>query len=128
MTAGSVLDASALLCLLNEEAGSERVEAMLDAALISSVNYSEVVAKIVDRGGSAELAKAMLDPLHLHIVDFDRLQAVHAGALRDATRGAGLSFGDRACLSLAASRQLKVLTADRAWGQLALDLHIEVLR
>lgn len=128
MIEGYVLDASALLCLLNEETGSARVEAALDAALISSVNYSEVVAKIVDRGGSAELATAILDPLHLHIVEFDRLQAIHAGALRAATRAAGLSFGDRACLSLAASRHLKVLTTDPAWVQLSLDLHIEVLR
>ena len=74
------------------------------------------------------MATAMLNPLHLEIVDFDRSQAVIAGELRAATRPAGLSFGDRACLALAVSRQLKVLTADRAWANLAVDLSIELLR
>lgn len=122
------LDASALLCLLNDEAGADRVIAALDDALISTVNYSEVVAKIVDRGGTPELISAMLDPLHLRLVDFDHAQAVRAGELRRATRGAGLSLGDRACLALAASRGLKVLTADRAWSGLGIGLTIECIR
>ena len=128
MPVGCVLDASALLCLLNDEIGANRVEATLDDAVISTVNFSEVIAKIVDRGGTVELAIAMLDPLHLKIVDFDRSQAVTASELRGATRPVGLSLGDRACLALAMSRQLKVLTADRAWTDLAVDLQIELLR
>ena len=128
MTDGYVLDASALLCLLNDEGCADRVEAALGDAVISTVNFSEVVATIVERGGTAELAAAMLDPLHLEIVDFDRSQAVSAGELRAATRSAGLSFGDRACLALARSRRQTVLTADRAWTNLAVDLPIELLR
>ena len=58
------------------------------------MNFSEVIAKIVERGGTIELALAMLDPLHLKIVDFDRSQAVTAGELRGATRPVGLSFED----------------------------------
>ncbi|WP_019998551.1 type II toxin-antitoxin system VapC family toxin [Aureimonas ureilytica] len=123
-----VLDASALLCLLNEEDGAERVEASLDGSVISAVNYSEVVAKIVERGGTRELAAAMLDPLHIQIVDFDRSQAVRAGELRQVTRTSGLSFGDRACLALAAARDLPALTTDRAWAALELDLQVELLR
>lgn len=113
MAQSYVLDASALLCLLNEEVGADRVEAILGDAIISSVNFSEVVAKIVERGGTAEMATAMLEPLHLEIIDFDRAHAVRAGELRAATRAAGLSFGDRACLALAAARQFTALTADR---------------
>ena len=43
-----VLDASALLALLNRELGSEKVVAALPDAVMSSVNLSEVVAKLVD--------------------------------------------------------------------------------
>ena len=43
-----VLDASALLALLNREPGSEKVVAALPDAVMSSVNLSEVVAKLVD--------------------------------------------------------------------------------
>ncbi|GJE36903.1 type II toxin-antitoxin system VapC family toxin [Methylobacterium persicinum] len=93
------------------------------------MNYSEVVAKIVERGGTVEFAAAVLDPLHLDTVDFDRPQAIEAGRLRAATRRAGLSFGDRACLALAAVQGLPVMTADRAWAELPLaGLRIELLR
>ena len=81
----------------------------------------------MDRGGTAELAAAMLDPLRLQIVDFDRVQAMQAGQLRDATR-VGLSIGDRACLSLALGRRLAALTTDRAWTDVALDIEIVLLR
>ena len=129
MADGYVLDASALIGLLRDEPGAERVEAVLGEAIVSAVNYSEVVAKIVEWGGTAELAASILDPLYLDVVEFDRPQAVEAGRLRALTRRAGLSFGDRACLALAATRGLTVLTADRTWGALALpELRIELLR
>jgi len=129
VAAGYALDASALMCLLRGESGADRVETVLSEAVISAVNYSEVVAKIVERGGTAEMAAAILDPLHLDVVEFDRLQAVEAGRLRASTRRAGLSLGDRACLALAATRGLTALTSDRAWATLApSDLRIELLR
>ncbi len=59
---------------------------------------------------------------------FDANQAVAAAALRAATRSHGLSFGDRACLALAQSTGLPVLTADRAWRGVGLDVDIEVIR
>lgn len=128
MAARFALDASALLCLLNDEPGADRVAAVLADSMISTVNYSEVVAKIVERGGSSELIAAMLDPLHLQLVDFDLAQATQAGFLRDATRPMGLSLGDRACLALAATKRLTALTSDHAWKQLESDIPIELLR
>lgn len=128
MAARYVLDASALLCLLNDEAGAARVAAVLDEALLSAVNYSEVVARIVDRGGTRELVAEMLDPLHLRIVDFDACQAAAAAMVRPATRGAGLSLGDRACLALAAAHDAVALTADQAWAALDLPIASEQIR
>lgn len=128
MAESYALDASALLALLNDEAGADRVEAILDTAVISAVNYAEVVAKIIERGGSSALVAAMLDPLHLSIVDFDRAQAMGSGQLRLTTRAAGLSFGDRACLALASTRKLTAVTCDRAWSGLELDIAVELLR
>lgn len=46
-----VLDASALLALLNQERGSEGVAAIItDKAAMSTVNFSEVVAKLSNDG------------------------------------------------------------------------------
>jgi ribonuclease VapC len=47
--------------------------------------------------------------------------------LRARTKHLGLSLGDRACLAAARSRDLPVLTADRAWAKLA-DFHIIPVR
>jgi hypothetical protein len=47
---GHVLDASALLCLLFGETGSDRVERVLPDAFISAANLAEVISKLVDRG------------------------------------------------------------------------------
>jgi PIN domain nuclease of toxin-antitoxin system len=125
-----VLDASALLCLFNQENGQDRVRAALTEAVVSAVNYSEVIAKLVERGGDVARVSRALDHLHLTVIHFDQSQAVEAGALRRNTRAAGLSFGDRACLALAKSHNLVALTADQAWTQIneAVGVTIELVR
>ena len=80
------LDASALLCLFNQEPGQDRVRAALGSAVMSAVNYGEVIAKLADRGGDVALVGRALEQLHIAVVDFDRVQAVQAGSLRPATR------------------------------------------
>ena len=57
-----VLDASALLALLQNEPGSDAVAAVLPHAVLSAVNLSEVVAKMVERGVSAEDARTSRVP------------------------------------------------------------------
>ena len=44
-----VLDASALLAYLQDEPGGERVKAVLGQAVLSAVNWAEVVGKAIDR-------------------------------------------------------------------------------
>lgn len=125
----TVLDSSALLALLNLEPGHERVRAALRAgAAIGAVNFSEVVARLSDAGQSEAEIRAAIDPLALEIVDFDAELAFRAGLLRPATRHAGLSLGDRACLALAERLDLPALTADRLWADLNLGMRVEVIR
>lgn len=123
-----VLDASALLCLLFEEPGAERVEATLGSGCVSAVNLAEVVGKLVDRGVPAEEAIADLRGIALEVIDMDRAQAEAAGRLRGATRAAGLSLGDRACLALAKSLDATALTTDRPWASLDCGIAVEVVR
>ena len=121
-----VLDASAVLCLLKDEAGAASVKAALPRASISAVNLAEVVAKLEEAGGSAAQVTAILDALNLSVVPFDETQAVASGLLRAATKALGLSLGDRACLALARQQSATALTADRAWRSLPPDLGIGV--
>ena len=117
-----VLDASALMAVVNDEPGAERVEEALDAgAIMSTVNLSEVVAKLADAGLPEQAVLDVISPVGLQFAVFDAEDAVTAGLLRLPTRSAGLSFGDRACIALASRMAAAVLTADRAWAAIELD-------
>ena len=123
-----VLDASALLCLIFGEAGDGRVEEVMAGAKISAVNYSEVIAKLIDRGMASDGLLGELADLDLNVVSVDRRQAELAGLLRAQTRAAGLSLGDRACLALAVVSNGTAITADRAWAKVDVGVKIEVVR
>jgi ribonuclease VapC len=128
-----VLDASAVLALLNNETGAERVAQCLaqgqaPGCAISAVNLAEVLTKLIDRGVPAEIAAKLLQDLELAVVSVDETAALAIAGLRSATRSFGLSLGDRACLALAQAIKAKVLTADRPWAQLELGVEIELIR
>jgi ribonuclease VapC len=100
----------------------------LPSSQISTVNLSEVVAKLQEGGVPDEVITSSLAELDFDVLAFDQEQAVRAGLLRASTRGAGLSLGDRACLSAAASSNAVAVTTDRAWGKVDIGIAIEVLR
>ncbi len=112
----AVLDASAVLALLADEPGADRVAAaIVEGAAIGAVNLAEVLTKLADIGMPRILAEDALEGLGLEVVPFDAAAARATAALRDATRARGLSLGDRAAIALAAARGAPVLTTDRAW-------------
>ncbi|RUT08945.1 hypothetical protein DSM106972_009980 [Dulcicalothrix desertica PCC 7102] len=123
-----VLDASAVLALLKQETGSEQVATYIPQAAISSVNYSEVVAKLADAGVPELTVQKILGNLNLEVIAFDLEQAIKAGMLRPLTKIIGLSFGDRACLGLGLFLSQPVITADRQWQNLNLGIDIQVIR
>jgi ribonuclease VapC len=127
---GHVLDASALLCLLFDEPGADRVERVLPEALISAANLAEVLSKLVDRGLDGNEALADLRELDLEVVALDRAQAEAAGLLRSATREAGLSLSARACLALAQQRRVPTLTTDQQQAEVAsaIGVTVELIR
>lgn len=122
--ASVVLDASAILAVLNAETGADIVIAALGDAVVSAVNYAEVVSKLVERGASAADANEACTSINVRVIDFDRALAERTGAMRSDTRGLGLSLADRACLALAARERVPALTSDRSW--LGAVPHVEV--
>jgi PIN domain nuclease of toxin-antitoxin system len=121
-----VLDASALLALLLAERGAERVRAVLAGGAMSTVNFSEVVGHYARNGVEEAQVRRVLDPLPLEQIPFDSALAYAAGLLLPATKPAGLSFGDRACLALARQRGCRAMTADRIWTGIAAAVGVEV--
>ncbi len=114
-----VLDASALLALLLDEPGADRVKAFLDGALIGAVNWAEVVSHYAKLGAVRSDIEAMLRPLPIHVVPADAELSVSAGMLRPITLHLGLSLGDRYCLALAKREAAVALTAERRWRDIA---------
>jgi PIN domain nuclease of toxin-antitoxin system len=123
-----VLDASAVLALLQEERGHDLVTARLSGAAISAVNLSEVVAKLSDAGVPETEIRRALNPLGLDVRPFDNASAYQCGLLRSQTRSLGLSLGDRACLALGVTLGRPVITTERAWARLALDVEVILAR
>jgi PIN domain nuclease of toxin-antitoxin system len=122
----TVLDSSAVIAALIREPGAEKVRESLADAMISSVNYSEVVAYFALHGHGRSAISALLDPLDLEILPFNAEYAMIAGLLAADTRDAGLSLGDRACLSVALGLGANVLTGDRIWSKVGVKLGIEI--
>lgn len=102
-------------------------EALARGALMSTVNLSEVAAKLADIGMAEAAVRMATEQLGLEFVAFDEAGAVAAGLLRPASRSAGLSLGDRACIALGQARSLPVLTADLAWSSLDLGPEVQVV-
>ena len=131
---GGVLDASAVLAYLNREAGAEVVADLLAVgASVSAVNFAEVLSTGADRGVTAErliarLTEAGILDGALAVQPFTTEDASTVAGLPPATRGAGLSLGDRACLALARRLGAPAITADAAWSELDIDVEIRLIR
>lgn len=124
-----VLDASALLAVLNREPGADKLTPqLLSGATSSTVNLAEVQSKLVAQGLSPDDAwEATLSPIR-EAVAFTAEHAKAAGSLITHTRALGLSLGDRACLALGLALGVPIYTADRSWKNLKVGVRIYIIR
>lgn len=135
MTEAFVLDASALLCILLDECGHERVDRILDRSRIHAVNLAEVIGRLVRSGMPEDRAVASLRELHLEVdEEFGAEQVEFCGVLLGTRRDLGLSLGDCVCLTMAAWLGAVAVTADRRWEKLdgaavnGRTIHVELIR
>lgn len=125
--AETVLDSSAILALLRQEPGFEQVDAVIATGVVSVVNESEVISKLMRRGKTAEQVFEIVGDLPYRLVGLDRQLAWRAGVLWQATKPQGLSFADRCCLALAERERLPVLTANMRWGEVSIGIDIRLM-
>lgn len=125
-----VLDASALLALLQAEPGSDRVAQALPRAAMSLANLAEVAAKQVDIGLDATALVDRTEALGIRPYEVTREDVATQARIRqlDAGGGLGLSLGDRLCLALALRLDLPVITADRVWADVDLPIEVSLIR
>ncbi len=131
-----VLDASALLAYLKGEPGGDVVEAALTDSVVSSVNWSETVQKMISLGGDVNDLLEDFQEAGMTVASFAVQDGEMAARLWSKTKSSGLSLGDRAYLSLAIRLDMAVLTSafpkerlrHRAWESLDLPVDIQLIR
>ena len=123
-----VFDSSAILALLKMESGHEIVSKNLEQAVVSSVNFCEVVSFLSKKTQKQDEMIKFLTETFDCIEDFNIEQAIIAGSFISVTKDYGLSLGDRACLALAKYKNIPVLTADKAWTKLNFGIKIKLIR
>ncbi len=129
-----VLDASAVLAMILNEPGGERLDTLLDAVelgsdieiFISSVNWCEILTRMLRENLSISGERLLAVLAGVELVPFGRSEAEVASAYVNISRA--LSLGDRACLALAKSKQATAWTAERLWSQYQLDVPVELIR
>jgi ribonuclease VapC len=123
-----VLDASAILAVINAEPGAHKLTPdLLASAVASSVNLAEVQTKLLSRGWTSEQAWEDATSPVREVLPFDKEQARIAGDLATQTWHLGLSLGDRACLGLGMALKVPVYTAEKAWKKLRVGVKVEVI-
>lgn len=122
------MDSSAVLALLQNEAGSATVSPLIYGALLSAVNLTEVHSKLIQNGLPPPLSWKRIVSLQCDVCFFTDEHARIAAELIQITKPLGLSLGDRACLALAIQRKATAYTTDAAWKNLSLGIQVEVIR
>lgn len=127
-----VADASAILAHILQEKGWEVVDQALENGLaMSAINLTEVYDRLVGGALPEDRVQERLLELTetLDVVPFDAQLALEAGYLYARRRPYNLSLGDCACLALAESLDLPVLTAETNWAKLPnLRVRVKLIR
>lgn len=116
--------------VINSEPGFESVIELLETGqnFLSTVNLEEILTKCVDRERDIQWVNELIQELEIGVIPFDEKLAIGSANLRKTTKSKGLSLGDRACLATAQSLQVTVITADKIWCKLDLDIDIQCIR
>jgi ribonuclease VapC len=119
---GDLLDASAVLAVLQNERGSDQLQNTVLGGVISAVNIAEVLGKLIARGMPKQAAMEAVGALNLEVLPFDAMEASHSADFVHP----GISLGDRACLGTAQLRGFRVVTAESRWLVIRRDVEVAV--
>ena len=124
-----VLDASAILAIIFDEPGKEKLTPeILDRSVVGTVNLAEVQTKAIKKGLEPEVAWETASVLVSAVEPFTADHARIAGDLITTTERYGLSLGDRSCLALAIALNAPVYTTEQLWRNLKVGVPIHVIR
>jgi len=129
MNSKIVFDSSALIALFAKEKGFEVIKQHLKNAIISSVNIAEVYKYCIDvQNLTEDECNDIVNISGVKIIEFDQKQALTTAQIYPKTKKYGLSLGDRACIALAIEKECSVLTCDKIWEKVHIDVEFIMAR
>lgn len=124
-----ILDASALLVLIQNEDGAEVVKPLLKHAAMSAVNVAEALAALQGINIPPKEALVFISDIIGTIVPFDMEQACCVAELQKDMQHKGLSLGDLSCIALGIILEAPIYTANKILSELNLkDADIRLIR
>lgn len=124
-----IFDASALIALFAKEEGYLFIKKHMKDAVISSVNIAEVYKYCIEvQGLQKDDAETVIKLSDIKIIDFGHDQALISANIINKTKAHGLSLEDRACIALAIFKNYPILTYDKIWKKLELDVQFIMAR
>ncbi|AVP88197.1 hypothetical protein phytr_12730 [Candidatus Phycorickettsia trachydisci] len=121
MSNSVVLDASALLALVQEERGAEKLKPLIRKAVMSTVNVAESLTALQRINIPSNEASLLINEIVADVIPFDMEQALYVADLYPQVKHKGLSLGDRTCIALGMKLKAPIYTADNAWTDLNLN-------
>ena len=124
-----VFDSSALIALFAKENGYELIKKHMKDAIISSVNIAEVYKYCIETQKLTEdESKNLIKLSGIKIIEFNNEQALMTAKLVNKTKQYGLSLGDRACIALALLGKSSIITCDKVWQKVDIDIEFIMAR
>ena len=123
-----VLDSSAVIALVRREQGWEKVQSALEHSVISAISLTESMTKLIRQGGEPRLVERLLRALDLEVIPWDEQLAWASRHLCPLAWTNGISFADRACLTLARHLDLAAMTADSEWKKPRQGVQVHLFR
>jgi ribonuclease VapC len=114
---------------MRSEPGSDKIAAISHRSTISSVNLTESIHKVVQKGSARRIVEQLFRELRLNVVEWSEDLSYSSAEFAMFGRSHGLSLGDRACLTLARNLHATAVTSDRAWRQVpGLGVALQIFR
>ena len=126
MVSNIVFDSSVLIMLFAKEPGYEAVRGYMRHAIISTINIAEVYKYCIEvQNLGPDDCRNLIKLCGIKIIDFCEQQALISATIIKNTKQYGLSLGDRGCIALATLKNCPILTCDKIWQKV--DLNIEFI-
>ena len=123
-----ILDTSALLALFRSEPGWDVVQAALGESAVCAINLTEIITKLIRKGGEPRRVERYLRGLPMPILPWDEELAWESRDLAPLAWTRGISLAGRACLAMARHLDAAAMTSDTEWAKLGVNVSVVLFR